>query len=99
MMVTLETSTTAPGTVKQTVHVPRRLLKTLSGHGQAAGFGRGEQASMAHPAIVISNGKVRTAGEVTGGMWSFLSFTRQTIAVMTSSMAACSFAWRRSRTA
>ena len=52
-----------------------------------------------HPAMVISKGNVRTAGEVTGGMWSFLSFTRRTMAVMTSSMAACSFAWRRVRTA
>ena len=49
--------------------------------------------------MVISKGNVRTAGEVTGGMWSFLSFTSRTMAVMTSSMAACSFAWRRVRTA
>ena len=58
-----------------------------------------QESAGAHPAIVISKGKVRTAAEVTGGMWSFLSFTVRRIRVISSSTAAWSFAWRLARTA
>ena len=54
---------------------------------------------MTHPAMVISKGKVRTAAEVTGGIWSFFSLTARIMSVITCSTASCSFACRFSRTA